>query len=305
MLVQGMARDLIERGGIRAVEAFGDTRGRRHGRCVVPVDFLGSVGFKTQRAHRHDPRMRMELRSALTWKDEVEARWSACWGRCDPLPEAARQVPGPKATPGPRHRRRRRAPGAVAVASGDELGELVEQRRLGPGADDRLHDLAAVVDVDRRDAGDPVRRRVTGFSSTFILRNVILSPCAVAISSRIGATWRHGPHHSAQKSTRTGLSDLRTCDLELGVGHGSDVRHGYSLSGRCCLCSVNTRPGTVVPPGPARGAAGSEAGGLHGLGDGLGGDRGPGRPRPSRPRGRGWRGSARRRGPPRSRCRPR
>ena len=27
MLVQGMARDLIERGGIKAVEAFGDTRG--------------------------------------------------------------------------------------------------------------------------------------------------------------------------------------------------------------------------------------------------------------------------------------
>src|SRR3954471_7514244 len=51
---------------------------------------------------------------------------------------------------------------------------------------------------------------VTGFSSTFIFRNVILSPCAVAISSRIGATCLHGPHHSAQKSTRTGLSDLRT-----------------------------------------------------------------------------------------------
>jgi GNAT superfamily N-acetyltransferase len=71
MLVQGMARDLIKRGGIRAVEAFGDARG--DGRCVVPVDFLGSVGFKTQRAHPTTPRMRMELRSALTWKDEVEA----------------------------------------------------------------------------------------------------------------------------------------------------------------------------------------------------------------------------------------
>src|SRR4051812_37376998 len=52
---------------------------------------------------------------------------------------------------------------------------------------------------------------VTGFSSTFIFKKVILSPCAVASSSRMGATWRHGPHHSAQKSTRTGLSDLRTC----------------------------------------------------------------------------------------------
>ncbi len=53
MLVQGMARDLIKRGGIRAVEAFGDTRGPgRRGSCVVPSDFLGSVGFKTQRAAR-------------------------------------------------------------------------------------------------------------------------------------------------------------------------------------------------------------------------------------------------------------
>src|SRR6476620_10442399 len=61
--------------------------------------------------------------------------------------------------------------------------------------------------------GMPVTRYedgVTGFSSTFIFRKVILSPCWVAISSRIGATCLHGPHHSAQKSTRTGLSDLRT-----------------------------------------------------------------------------------------------
>jgi len=40
---------------------------------VVPSDFLGSVGFKTQRAHRATPRMRMDLRTALTLRDEVEA----------------------------------------------------------------------------------------------------------------------------------------------------------------------------------------------------------------------------------------
>lgn len=74
MLVQGMARDLIKRGGIRAVEAFGDARGAgRRGSCVVPADFLGSVGFKTQRSHGIHPRMRMELRAALSLKDEVEA----------------------------------------------------------------------------------------------------------------------------------------------------------------------------------------------------------------------------------------
>src|SRR3954454_12526481 len=62
--------------------------------------------------------------------------------------------------------------------------------------------------------GMPVTRYdegVTGFSSTFIFKKVIWSPCLLAISSRIGATCLRGPHHSAQKSTRTGLSDLRTC----------------------------------------------------------------------------------------------
>jgi hypothetical protein len=98
MLVQGMARDLIERGGIRAVEAFGDTRGG--GRCVVPVDFLGGVGFKTHRAHSTTPRMRMELGSALTWKDEVEAALDRLLGAVRPLRKPAK-VPGPKATRGP------------------------------------------------------------------------------------------------------------------------------------------------------------------------------------------------------------
>jgi GNAT superfamily N-acetyltransferase len=95
MLVQGMARDLIERGGIRAVEAFGDTRGP--GRCVPPVDFLGSVGFKTQRAHPTTPRMRMELRSALTWKDELEAALERLLGAVRPGTKKA-PAPAPKAT---------------------------------------------------------------------------------------------------------------------------------------------------------------------------------------------------------------
>lgn len=71
MLVQSMARDLVTRGGIRAVEAFGDTRDR--GSCVVAAGFLAHVGFRTHRPHPTTPRMRMDLRSALTWKDEVEA----------------------------------------------------------------------------------------------------------------------------------------------------------------------------------------------------------------------------------------
>src|SRR3954452_5556159 len=86
MLVQGMARDLIKRGGIKAVEAFGDTRGPgRRGSCVLPADFLGSVGFKTQRAHGTTPRMRMELRAALSLKDEVEAALERLVGAVRPV----------------------------------------------------------------------------------------------------------------------------------------------------------------------------------------------------------------------------
>jgi hypothetical protein len=40
---------------------------------VVPSDFLLSVGFKTVRPHPRWPRLRLELRSALGWKEDVEA----------------------------------------------------------------------------------------------------------------------------------------------------------------------------------------------------------------------------------------
>jgi GNAT superfamily N-acetyltransferase len=90
MLVQGMARDLIRRGGIPAVEAFGHARRPARHECTVPADFLGSVGFKTQRPHPITPRMRMELRSALTWRDEVEAAIERLVGVVRTPPQAAR-----------------------------------------------------------------------------------------------------------------------------------------------------------------------------------------------------------------------
>lgn len=96
MLIQGMASDLTRRGGVGAVEAFGDARGRG-GRCLVPLDFLTSVGFKTQRAHPATPRMRMELRSAVSWRDEVEAAIERLVGVMRPAPKSARG-PAPKAT---------------------------------------------------------------------------------------------------------------------------------------------------------------------------------------------------------------
>jgi GNAT superfamily N-acetyltransferase len=96
MLVQGMAKDLIERGGISAVEAFGDTRGPGvlgGGHCLVPVDFLTSVGFKTQRAHATTPRMRMDLRTALSWRDELEGALERLLGAVRPAPKARADHP--------------------------------------------------------------------------------------------------------------------------------------------------------------------------------------------------------------------
>lgn len=89
MLVQGMARDLIKRGGVGAVEAFGDAKGRG-GHCVVPVDFLSGVGFKTHRPHPTNPRLRMDLRTTVTWRDEVEAALERLVGVVRPAPKSAR-----------------------------------------------------------------------------------------------------------------------------------------------------------------------------------------------------------------------
>jgi GNAT superfamily N-acetyltransferase len=72
VLVQAVAKDLTRR-GVKAVEAFGDAQPGPEASCVIPADFLLSVGFKTVRNHHRWPRLRLELRTALTWKEDVEA----------------------------------------------------------------------------------------------------------------------------------------------------------------------------------------------------------------------------------------
>lgn len=109
LLVQGVARDLVERGH-GALEAYGDTRGRTIG-CVLPAEFLGAVGFGPQRSHPTTPRLRMELRSALSWKDEVEQALDLLWGAVRPA-----------------RRKATRPIGSVRAASGDAL-------RAGAGVD--------------------------------------------------------------------------------------------------------------------------------------------------------------------------
>ncbi|MEU5690594.1 GNAT family N-acetyltransferase [Actinosynnema sp. NPDC020468] len=73
VLVQAVAKDLTRR-GVKAVEAFGDNQpDPDKPSCVIPADFLLQVGFKTLRPHPRWPRLRLELRSASSWKEDVEA----------------------------------------------------------------------------------------------------------------------------------------------------------------------------------------------------------------------------------------
>lgn len=87
MLVQGVARDLTKR-GIKAIEAFGDAKfgeaveGEQS--CVAPADFFLAVGFKTVRQHPRYPRLRLELRTALSWKSDVEYALEKLLGSMSP-----------------------------------------------------------------------------------------------------------------------------------------------------------------------------------------------------------------------------
>ncbi|MGI8887822.1 MAG: GNAT family N-acetyltransferase [Nocardioidaceae bacterium] len=110
VLIQSVVKDAFSHRGVKAVEAFGDTwvprrriptgaksalaaqendssgknsSGSGSGTseplsCVLPADFLSAVGFKTVQHHPRYPRFRLELRSVLSWRSEVELaleRW--------------------------------------------------------------------------------------------------------------------------------------------------------------------------------------------------------------------------------------
>jgi hypothetical protein len=82
MLVQGVARDVVRR-GIRAIEAFGRAGGDPQVEpeadsdvpdhsCLLPADYLLAVGFKTVRPHPRTPRLRLDVKTTVTWKEDVE-----------------------------------------------------------------------------------------------------------------------------------------------------------------------------------------------------------------------------------------
>jgi GNAT superfamily N-acetyltransferase len=70
MLAQAVAAELLPR-GVKAIEAFGSTGSGSKG-CLMPADYLRAVGFKTVRPHPHYPRLRMELKSTVSWRYDVE-----------------------------------------------------------------------------------------------------------------------------------------------------------------------------------------------------------------------------------------
>jgi hypothetical protein len=89
------------------MEAFGRFRappGLRGG-CVLPADFLLAVGFKTVREHPVWPRMRLDLRTMPSWREDVEAA----------IDRLRRQVLVP------------------ALSRGHDTGRTGVRRRPGPG----------------------------------------------------------------------------------------------------------------------------------------------------------------------------
>jgi len=90
LLVQAMAKDLVKR-GVRAIEAYGAVVDS----CVLPAAYLESVGFVTVRDHPRFPRLRLDLRSTLSWREDVEGAWERLVGVVRPFPAgAARQGGG-------------------------------------------------------------------------------------------------------------------------------------------------------------------------------------------------------------------
>jgi GNAT superfamily N-acetyltransferase len=82
MLVQGVAKDLTRR-GIRAVEAFGEAKWETPG-CVLPADFLLAIGFKTVRPHHRYPRLRLELKAMVSWREDLEVALERLLGSMSP-----------------------------------------------------------------------------------------------------------------------------------------------------------------------------------------------------------------------------
>ncbi|MCZ7417661.1 MULTISPECIES: GNAT family N-acetyltransferase [unclassified Streptomyces] len=86
VMVQTVAKDALQR-RFRALEVIADARGKEP-RCMLPAEPLRAVGFKTVRQHQRYPRLRLELRTTLSWKADVERALDQLLGAVhkDPVP---------------------------------------------------------------------------------------------------------------------------------------------------------------------------------------------------------------------------
>ena len=84
VLVQSVAKDLTRR-GVKAIEAFGDLAWDKPS-CVLPAEHLKAVGFKTVRPHHRYPRLRLELKSTVSWREDVEVALERLLGSMSPDP---------------------------------------------------------------------------------------------------------------------------------------------------------------------------------------------------------------------------
>lgn len=87
VLVQAAAKDLTKR-GVRAIEAYGCAEPG----CVLPVGFLEATGFVTVRDHARYPRMRLDLRAAVSWRDPVGDALARIRHAVRPFPAGANRV---------------------------------------------------------------------------------------------------------------------------------------------------------------------------------------------------------------------
>ena len=86
LLLQSVAKDLTRR-GVKAIEAFGDLAHNPDApACVLPAEHLRAVGFKTVRPHHRFPRLRLELKSTVSWREDVEVALEKLLGSMTPDP---------------------------------------------------------------------------------------------------------------------------------------------------------------------------------------------------------------------------
>jgi hypothetical protein len=86
-LVQAAAKDLGKR-GVRAIEAYGAVGEL----CLLSAEFLESVGFVTVRDHARHPRLRLDLRAAVTWREPVEEALGRFRRAVRPFPAGANRT---------------------------------------------------------------------------------------------------------------------------------------------------------------------------------------------------------------------